>query len=125
MLTTMQKRMGLFLSCCLGSRLLISYLAKIASPFALKIMGYIALLPAAGFLYFYYSGSRKTGPEVFGQTIWWNSLRPIHALMYILFSYNAIKGNPYSWVFLFADAVIGVVSFLVHHYAAGDFGKGV
>lgn len=109
------KRFLLFFIGCIGSRLLLVYIAKNINTIWLKYMGYLALLPAIGFIYIYLSGARKTGPEVFGDKIWWNNLRPIHALLYILFSYNAINGNKNSWIYLFIDVVIGLISFLVHH----------
>ncbi len=114
-MNTKTKRFLLFLIGCIGSRSLLVYIAKNINTTWLKYMGYLALLPAIGFMYIYLSGSRKTGPEVFGDKIWWNNLRPIHSLLYILFSYNAINGNKNSWMYLFIDVVIGLISFLVHH----------
>ncbi len=79
-------------------------------------MGYLALLPAIGFFYLFLSGSRKRGAEVFGDKIWWNDLRPIHGLLYLLFSYNAIIGNKNAWIYLLIDVVLGLTSFLVYHF---------
>lgn len=109
------KRMLLFLIGCIGTRLLFVYIAKISSVQVLKYMGYLALLPALGFMYIFLTGSRKTGPEVFGEKIWWNHLRPIHSLIYFVFSYNAINGNKQSWVYLLADVSIGLLAYLTHY----------
>ena len=79
-------------------------------------MGYLLLLPAFGFIYIYLTDSRKTGPEVFGGKIWWNDLRPLHAILYLLFSYNAINGDTNAWIYLLVDVVFGLASFLVHHF---------
>jgi hypothetical protein len=117
----MQKRFLLFLIGCIGTRSLFVYLAKNASTKYLMYMGYLALLPAIGFMYIFLSGSRKTGTEVFGEKIWWNNLRPIHSLLYFLFAYNAINGNRLSWVYLLIDVIIGLVSFLGFHFYNGDF----
>jgi hypothetical protein len=122
MMTTLQKRLLLFLFGCIGFRSLLVYLAKIADPIMLQYMGYLALLPAIGFIYIYATDSRKTGPEVFGDKIWWNSLRPIHGLLYGAFAVSAIYGYGNAWYFLLADVIIGFTSFLVHHYQNGDFG---
>lgn len=89
----------------------------------LPYLGYIALLIAIGFIYIFLTGSRKTGVEVFGDKIWWNKLRPLHALLYGLFAYNAINKNPNAWVFLLIDVIIGLISFLIFHYKNGDFSK--
>jgi hypothetical protein len=110
------KRFLLFLVGCIGTRLLLVYIAKNINTTLLRYMGYITLLPAFGFMYIFLTGSRKTGAEVLGDKIWWNDLRPIHALLYFAFSYNAINGNPYSWVYLFVDVMLGLVSFLAYHF---------
>jgi hypothetical protein len=110
-----KKRMLLFLVGCIGTRLLFVYVAKNSSVQVLKYLGYLALLPAIGFMYIFLTGSRKTGAEVFGEKIWWNNLRPLHSLLYFIFSYNAIMGNKQSWVYLLADVTIGLTAWLVHH----------
>jgi hypothetical protein len=115
-MNTIQKRFLLFLFGCIGTRSLFVYLAKNASKTYLRYMGYLAILPAIGFFYLFLTGSRKTGPEVFGDKIWWNNLRPIHGIMYALFAYHAINGNDFAWVYLLIDVIIGLASFLIFHY---------
>ena len=119
----MQKRFLLFLIGCIGVRSIFVLLAKNASVYILKILGYLALLPAIGFIYIYLTGSRQTGAEVFGEKIWWNSLRPIHAILYLLFAYNAINGVKSAYQYLLIDVILGLISFLLHHYKSGDFAK--
>ncbi len=116
-----KKRFLLFLIGCIGTRLLLVYAAKNVGPRLLPYMGYIALIPAIGFTYIYMTGSRPTGGETFGQKIWWNNLRPLHALLYGLFAFSAINRNAGSWKILLLDVLIGLVSFLLHHYRAGSF----
>jgi len=120
-MNNIQKRFLLFLIGCIGTRSLFVYLAKNANKTYLQYMGYLSLLPAIGFFYIFLTGSRKTGQEVFGDKIWWNNLRPVHGFMYFLFAYNAIKGNPFSWVYLLVDLNIGLISFLIFHYYNNDF----
>lgn len=112
-----------FLIGCIGTRLLFAFLAKQANKKWLRIMGYIALLPVFGFMYIFLTGSRKTGAEASGGKIWWNGLRPLHAFMYALFAYFAIRGNRNAWMYLFADAMIGLFVFLWFHSRNGDFSK--
>lgn len=118
-----QKRFLLFLIGCIGSRTLLAILAKNISIIYLPILGYIALLPAIGFSYIYLTGSRKTGLEVGGEKIWWNDLRPIHAVLYFLFAYNAIYKHIDSWKYLAADVLLGLVAFLFHHFQADNYSK--
>jgi hypothetical protein len=117
----LKKRMLMFLIGCIGVRSLFVIIAKYINTNYLKYLGYLALLPAMGFIYIFLTGSRKTGPEVFGDKIWWNNLRPIHAILYLLFAYNAIIGNKQAWMYLLADVLIGLISFLIYHYVKGDF----
>ena len=119
----LQKRFLMFLIGCIGVRSLFVIIAKYVNTQYLKYMGYLALLPAIGFIYIYLTGSRKTGPETFGEKIWWNNLRPVHSMLYFLFAYNAINGNKQAWIYLLVDVLFGLISFLIHHYVNGDFFK--
>jgi len=120
-MNNIQKRFLLFLFGCIPTRLAIMYLAKVISPQYLPILGYLALIPAFGFYYLYFSGARKTGAEVFGDKIWWNNLRPIHGILYTLFAYNAIIRNTSAWIYLLVDVLFGLISFLIFHYINNDF----
>ena len=122
-MNNLQQRFLLFLIGCIGIRSLFVVIAKYINKEYLKYLGYLAVLPAIGFMYIYLSGSRKTGAEVFGEKIWWNNLRPIHSILYFLFAYNAIVGNSQSWIYLLLDVLIGLLSFLLHHYVNGNIFK--
>ena len=86
-------------------------------------MGSVAVLPAIGFFYIYFTNSRQTGNEVFGDKIWWNSLRPIHGTLYAIFAYMALQKNPSAWIILLLDVIIGLSGFLYFHYIEGNFSK--
>ena len=117
----LQLRILIFLIGCIGVRSLFVIIAKYINTKYLKYLGYLALLPAIGFIYIYLTGSRKTGAETFGEEIWWNDLRPVHSILYFLFAYNAIIGNKQSWIYLLLDVLFGLIHFLRHHYINGDF----
>ncbi len=119
-MNTFQKRFLLFLFGCIGTRLSFSLLAKTLSVSYLPLLGYLALIPAIGFLVIYMFGLRKTGNEVFGDTIWWNDLRPIHAMFYGLFAYLAISKNSNAWIVLLVDTMLGLGAFLRHHALEGN-----
>ena len=105
----------LFFLICIPARILLIVLAIMLSAKYLVYMGYAMLVPATGFALIFLTNSRKTGPEVFGGKIWWDSIRPIHSLLYFAFSYNAIVGNSNAWLYLLADVVVGVSVSLVHY----------
>ena len=116
MLTNIKKRLFLFLCLCIPIRLLIVYIAKYISNDYLPYLGILALIPMLGFIIIYLGNYRKTGIEVFGDKIWWNHLRPIHASLYSLFALFAIKKYSYSWLPLLLDVLIGLFSFLLYHF---------
>lgn len=120
-MNSFQKRIMLFVIGCLGTRSLLVYLAKTLSPDFLQLMGYMAILPALGFLLIYFMGWRKTGAEVFGDKIWWNSLRPVHALLWAGFAVSAIQKSKSAWMFLLADVLLGASAFTYHHLAPKMF----
>ena len=117
----LQKRFVMFLVGCIGVRSLLVIIAKYINIQYLKYLGYLALVPAIGFMYIFISGTRNTGAEVFGGKIWWNNLRPIHSILYFLFAYNAIMGNRNAWIILLVDVLFGLTSFLIYHSLNGDF----
>ena len=118
-----QKRFLLFLFGCLIVRFLFVIVAIKINKKYLPYLGVISIIPALGFIYIYLGGYRKSGGETFGQKIWWNNLRPIHAILYSIFSYLAIMKNNNSYIPLLMDVIIGLVSFIFHHYTDGSFSK--
>jgi hypothetical protein len=115
-LSNLQKRMLLFLGGCIVTRLLFVYLAYKLPLFALKIMGIIALFISIGFFVIFWFGLRKSGPETMGDKIWWNSLRPVHSLLYLIFAILAImRIQKYAWIALLIDVMIGLLFFILHH----------
>lgn len=117
-----QKRFLLFIFGCILVRLLIVWIAKTQTKY-LKYLGYIAIFPALGFMIIFLFGLRKSGRETMGEKIWWNSLRPIHAVLWGVFAYMAIKGDIRAWIVLLIDVILGLLAFLIYHYREGDFSK--
>lgn len=103
--------MNLFIICILF-RLFLVYIAKTTKN--LKYLGYITLIISIGFIFIYVTKSRKTGIEVNGKKIWWNELRPIHGILYLIFSIGAIN-NYNLWYLLLLDVIIGLVAYLIHY----------
>jgi hypothetical protein len=121
-MNNIQKRFLLFIFGCILIRSVLVIIAQKYTDY-LPIMGSVALIPAIGFLYIYFTDSRKTGNEVFGDKIWWNDLRPIHGTLYLLFAFFALNSNPNSWIILLFDVMIGLTSFIYFHYNEGNISK--
>jgi hypothetical protein len=121
-MNNIQKRFLLFICGCILTRSLFVLIAKNYIEY-LPIMGGLALGPMVGFFYIYFTNSRQTGNEVFGDKIWWNNLRPIHGTLYAIFAYMALNRDPNSWIILLVDVIIGLSGFLYFHYNEGNFSK--
>ena len=116
-MTITLKRLLLFILLCIPIRFLISSLLYHLPQKYHKIASLLLALPSIGFLVIFLTGSRKTGLETGGAPIWWNSLRPLHALLYGSASYFAFRGMiKRSSLMILVDTFIGLLSFLVNHY---------
>lgn len=120
-MNNIQKRFLLFIFGCILIRSLLVVCAKKINKKYLPYLGVITLIPALGFIIIYFGKLRNKGGETFGDKIWWNNLRPIHALLYLYFSYLAFNKNDNSYIPLLIDVIIGFFSFLVFHYKNNNF----
>ena len=108
-------RIFLFLFGCIGVRSLFVYIAKKIDRKHLPKLGLLALIPVLGWLNIYFFNPRNTGPEVFGERIWWNQLRIVHALTYICFAIFAFQQKWFSYMPLLFDVVFGLLSWTIYH----------
>ena len=123
-MTPLQRRFILFLVGCMGTRGLFVYLAATLPATWLRAMAVPALVISAGFATIFFGGYRRTGAETGGQRIWWDALRPVHALLYALFAYFAWTGQrAIAWKLLLLDVVLGLASFLGFHARQGNIAK--
>ena len=109
---TTTKRIMLFLLGCVPVRLLFVYLATTKYKHALA---YALTIPTLGFIYLYVTDTRNTGPETFGQPIWWKDLRIFHAALYIWYIQSAFRECTDAYIPLALDVALGVVAFVHHH----------
>lgn len=106
----------LFVFGCLGTRFLFMYLSKISKPKYLPIYGIIGLLIGLGLFYNYIFKTRPTGMEssAKGNRIWWNNLRPLHGILYLLFAYYAINKNKNAYIFLLIDLIVAIIAYIAY-----------
>lgn len=116
----LQLRFLFFLFGCIGTRSLFTLGSAYAPVSYLPWFGAVALIPALGWFYLIFLGERDTGPEVFGERIWWKHLRPLHMILWGFFAYLAFQRNPYAWIVLFMDTLLGLILFLHHHWQEGN-----
>ncbi len=114
-ITKQNLRVPIFLIGCLGARTAIAYLVKIFGPGHRLLIALLLALPAIGFTFIYLLGLRRTGGEVFGDKIWWNSLRPFHALMYFVAAAAVYLRNKNAYLLILLDTLVGLVAFCRFH----------
>ncbi len=104
----------LFIAACIPLRLALAYLAK-TQPSVLGVLGLGYLVLAVAMMAIYFFDLRPVGTEAGGR-IWWNAIRPLHAILYFLFSYLALTGSSEAWKVLVADVVLGLTAWVFHHF---------
>jgi hypothetical protein len=119
-MNNIQKRFILFLFGCIFIRSIFVYIVKNTNGIYLQLFGIVALFISLGFITIYLFNLRTSGQETFGDKIWWNNLRPIHTILYLLFAYMAFNKNKNSYIPLLIDVCIGLLSFLYYHYSSGN-----
>lgn len=122
-MNTIQKRFLLFLGLCIPSRIIIALLSIYGNKTIRTLLILFASIIVIGWTYIYITKSRQTGGEVFGEKIWWNQLRPVHAFNYLLFIILSLRNNAYASVPLIIDPIIGLLAFINYHYKEGNFKK--
>jgi hypothetical protein len=71
---------------------------------------------AAGIALIWAFGWRRTGLEVGGERIWWDKLRPLHALLWGLAAFLVWSGSARTaGLLMLADVAIGAVATSAEH----------
>lgn len=116
------KRILFFFLCCVPLRTLIGIISKNINID--KLIFYIpftilTLIIGFNFTYIYLFGHFKDDSlGFFKGPMWWDDLRIIHGLLYLSYSIINIvslirkNNNKYSHLILFADLIIGIISFI-------------
>ena len=105
----MSRNLLVFLLACLPARLGAAY-AAYQFPAWLPWMGLLAAIVAINWLFGSFS---HTG--FFGGKVWWASMRPVHACIYLVFAAMAFAKVPQAYLLLVLDALVGLVAGVVHY----------
>ena len=109
----MSRNFLLFLLACLPARLGAAYGAAYVAyrfPAWLPWMGLLAAIVACNWLFGSFS---HTG--FFGGKVWWASMRPVHAYIYLVFAAMAFAKVPQAYMVLVVDALVGLVAGVAHY----------
>ncbi len=112
------KRFLMFLIGCIGTRSLLAYVSKIINIDNLPYLGYLGLVIGISFVYIFVFGSESADKQLEwtgDKKIWWNDLRILHGLNYLLFGILAIQKTNYAWIVIAIDTLIGLIAWLFHH----------
>ena len=120
-MNTLQKRFLAFLLLCIPVRIAFVFIVKSSDKKYLPYLGYIGLIIGLGFMYNFIFTKKRGG--TFNQIAWWNDLRPVHSIFYLIFASLALSRNNKAYVPLLYDVIVGFISFISHHYIVGSFKK--
>lgn len=112
------KRFLVFILGCIGSRLSLSMIAKYIMIDYLPLLAIFTIPISISFMYLYIFGNDVVDKQLEwlgDKKIWWNQLRPVHSILFMIFSILAINKSSYSWLILLLDTIIGLISWLIHH----------
>ena len=101
---------------CILIRLSIIYFTYLSILFNKQYQLFAALYAALGTGSFYHwiTKSRKKG--AFQQTIWWEYLRPVHGILFMLAAYLIYQKNELYLPILLLDTSIGIMGHINQHY---------
>ena len=105
-------RAAAFLIGCMGLRGTFAYALKRYSPVP-RIVALLTVIPAIGFAVIYMFKLRRTGAETGNERIWWDRLRPVHSLLWLIATVGIVLQASWSWIVLAADTAIGFVGWLL------------
>jgi hypothetical protein len=105
-----------FLIGCMGARLLLAAAMFMAPPgFWVQFLALMCIAIAIGFTVIYVMGWRKTGIETGNSPIWWNALRPVHAVLFFAAGIAALAGmRRAAATILIFDTAVGLTAYLIH-----------
>ena len=96
---------------CIFVRLSLAYSVYYVQKMQVRYMfAFLYFILSVGALYQYIIKTRTVG--AFHNKVWWDSLRPIHALLFLFTSIGLFYKYKYSYVFLLLDTVISVLGYI-------------
>lgn len=99
---------------CIMIRLSLAYGVYIVYKLPIRYVFIVFyLLLSIGELYQNRVKTRKIG--AFNNKVWWDNLRPIHALLFLCTSIGLFYKYKYSYMFLLLDTFIGIVGYITNH----------
>jgi len=115
-------RKAIFLLGCIGLRSFLSYLSSNINY--LPYIGGFYLLFSIGILCIYVFGSERADKQLEwlgDKKIWWNQMRLIHGIIWLIFAVLAFTKFKHSWVVLASDTFIGLSVWILHTFFQINF----
>ena len=110
-------RKAIFLLGCIGLRSFFTYLSS--NPKFLPYIGGFYLLFSIRILHIYIFGNERADRQLEwlgDKKIWWNQMRLVHGLIWLLFAILVFTKFNHSWIVLTVDTLIGLIVWILHTY---------
>jgi len=96
---------------CIFVRLSLAYSVYYVQKMPIRyLFVFLYFILSLGELYQYTMKTRTVG--AFHNKVWWDSLRPIHALLFLFTSVSLFYKYKYSYMFLLLDTLISVLGYI-------------
>lgn len=101
---------------CIGTRILFSILLQYAPDRLCLPLSMVTMTISIGFAVLWLFNLRQK-KGAFKNTIWWNRLRIVHAILFGLVSWFLFQKKQYlASTVILLDTTVGFWSFLIHHH---------
>lgn len=105
-----EQRRSYFVFGCIPVRILLAASLFVVPEAQVTVASTILCAIGASFAALYIFKLRLNAPEGGGET-WWNYLRPLHAVLYLLAAHLLFTGNRiYASMVLIVDVIVGMVA---------------
>ena len=104
---------SLYFGICVTIRFLLAYGVYLNHNNNFRLLfALFYLISGVGLFYHHITKRRKTG--AFSQNIWWDFLRPLHGIIFILSSILLYYKYKNTYILLIIDTLIGIYFFMKH-----------
>lgn len=98
----------LYLLVCIPVRIGIAIGAKYIPVNYLPLASIVAFITSFLWLWKFFNNKQGKSKGAFGQIVWWNNMRMVHALIWIAFGILALFKNKYAYLLLLLDVFVGL-----------------
>ena len=103
-----------FIFFCLGSRLLLAYIAYKYIKYSIVKYSLILFTIITSIIWLYYFFIKPRTFSKLSGKVWLNKMRIIHSTTYLIFAYLLLTNKNWAWKLLVFDVIIAFIAWVSH-----------